>query len=510
MDSDRRKVLLGASGTAGAMLALHPSSARSQTTIDGDQVSFQPSGAGSTIRTMQRKARETVSIQDFGAAMDGTTNDYNAISAALSSGATRIVVPGSGTAYFTKTLNVPAGIELAGEGGTLKVPQGINALNLHAGSSLSNLVIDGTGVDDVAGGSGVVLIGDDCMVRNVLSRNFGFHGFASAAGGVDRCTLTDCKALNCGHRGINLSEGSWYNRIVNFEARNCKRAGIILGYLSNFNIVQNVYIDGYSASVGGAGLWVHMNSDYNLFDGIVIGPQDASGNTCPSMLLGAGCAGNSFTHINIVGAGTRGILLWNQDVDHPELGTFNTTLAGNRFSDISIIGSDAGVSDGILMNGSAARLIANNYFDRIYVDRFYNGIRDANSSTSGIEFKDVRFGIGVSNRKMRIGSSADNYRQGRRDNCRGLTAVGSLALATPEYDPHPGIPSSNVAIVQPYPFPVMVFISGMTGSTGVRINDVNVNSSLHDQGNGMYILLPQQTITLVYSTGVPAWRWFGL
>lgn len=438
--------------------------------------------------------------------MDGLTNDFSAITAALTSGAKRVTVPGSGTAYCTQTLNIPQGVEFIGEGGSLRVPDGINAVNLHDEAKISDLTIDGS---EGSVGSGVILLGDSCTVRNVTVNNFGYHGFASAQGGANRCILIGCRAFNCGHRGINLSEGSWYNRITNFEARNCKRSGIILGYLSNFNIVQSVYIDGYSAAVGGAGLWIHMNSDYNLFDDVVIGPQESVGDTCPSLLLGAGSCGNSFSRIKILGAGTRAVLLWNQDVDHLELGTFNTPLAGNRFSDLSLIGTDTPSSSGILMNCDGEHPIKNNFFDMIYLDRFANGIREQNMPTEGIEFSNFRFGVGVA-RKMQVGSLANNYSAGRRTNCVGLTGIGSLALPMNEYEPHPNVPASNVSIVQPYPFSVMVFISGLAGSTGVKINGVNVNSTLHDQGNGTYILLPQQTITLTYSSGVPAWRWFGL
>ncbi|WP_242112780.1 right-handed parallel beta-helix repeat-containing protein [Luteimonas aquatica] len=512
MDADRRKMLIGVSGATGALLAAHPPAAQSQTTISAEEVSFLQAGMGAVPRTVQAKLRETVSIRDFGAVMDGVTDDYAAIAAALASGARRVTVPGLGTAYYTRTVNVPPGVELIGEGGTLRVPQRINALNLLDEATVSDLTIDGTQVDDAIGGSGVILLGDGCTVRNVTSKNFGYHGFASGPGGADRAVILGCRAFNCGHRGINLSEGSCYNRITNFEARNCRRAGLILGYLSNFNVIQGLYIDGHSASVGGAGLWAHMNSDYNIFDDIVIGPQDTTGNKCPALLLGAGCVGNSFSRIKIFAAGLRGILLWNQDVDHPELGTFNTPLAGNRFSDISIIGTDVieDLSSGIVMNSDEGQVVQNNIFDRVYIDRFKDGVLDQDGLTNGIEFSNFRFGAGIANRRMRVGNLANRYRTGRRFNCAGLTGMGSLALATAEYEAHPAVPASNVELVQPYPFPVMIFLSGLAGSTGVKIDGVNVNSVLHDLGNGTYTLLPQQTITLTYSSGTPAWRWFGL
>lgn len=46
-------------------------------------VGFKQAGTGAVSRTVQDKLRETVNVSDFGAVGDGTTNDYAAISAAL-------------------------------------------------------------------------------------------------------------------------------------------------------------------------------------------------------------------------------------------------------------------------------------------------------------------------------------------------------------------------------------------------------------------------------------------
>lgn len=62
MDSDRRKMLLGASSVTGALLAVSPLAAQSETTISADEVSFSQTGSGAVTRTIQEKARETVSI----------------------------------------------------------------------------------------------------------------------------------------------------------------------------------------------------------------------------------------------------------------------------------------------------------------------------------------------------------------------------------------------------------------------------------------------------------------
>lgn len=50
---------------------------------DASLVTYTPAGAGAVTTTVQAKLRQTVSVQDFGAVGDGTTNDYAAWSAAV-------------------------------------------------------------------------------------------------------------------------------------------------------------------------------------------------------------------------------------------------------------------------------------------------------------------------------------------------------------------------------------------------------------------------------------------
>ena len=70
---------------------------------DASAVTYTPGGAGAVETTVQAKLRQIVSVKDFGATGDGTTDDTAFISAALNSGATTVYFP-SGTYKITASI----------------------------------------------------------------------------------------------------------------------------------------------------------------------------------------------------------------------------------------------------------------------------------------------------------------------------------------------------------------------------------------------------------------------
>ena len=74
---------------------------------DASLVNYTPAGAGAVVTTVQTKLRESVSLQDFGAVGDGSTNDTAAIILALNSGFKNIT--GNGLTYkVTSALTISA------------------------------------------------------------------------------------------------------------------------------------------------------------------------------------------------------------------------------------------------------------------------------------------------------------------------------------------------------------------------------------------------------------------
>jgi hypothetical protein len=81
---------------------------------DAAGVRFIQAGSGAIVRTMQDKAREIVSVKDFGAVGDGTTDDTAAFVAALATGKD-VYIP-AGTYRITSSITLPTKCRLFGAG----------------------------------------------------------------------------------------------------------------------------------------------------------------------------------------------------------------------------------------------------------------------------------------------------------------------------------------------------------------------------------------------------------
>jgi hypothetical protein len=208
-------------------------------------VSYTPGGTGAVITTVQTKLRETVSVTDFGAVGNGTTDDYAAFQAAINalpvSGGT-IIIPAttSNSWKISQTLNVRKKVHMIGQiakgtgekGTTLVFPANTSGIVFNSyntslyqtvasdpllpgayGSILENVALYGDKAGSSTAADGVVV---RCTMecRGVAVRNFYRYGFriyadlgagGSIEGDANQWMLNRCDAIANGDHGVYVN-----------------------------------------------------------------------------------------------------------------------------------------------------------------------------------------------------------------------------------------------------------------------------------------------------------------
>lgn len=77
-------------------------------------VAFLQAGSGARVRSMEAKARDVVSVLDFGATGDGVTDDTAAFDAAIATGRT-VIVPYTDAGYAVSNIRVVDNMQVVGE-----------------------------------------------------------------------------------------------------------------------------------------------------------------------------------------------------------------------------------------------------------------------------------------------------------------------------------------------------------------------------------------------------------
>jgi len=104
-------------------------------------VGYQLSGTGTVSTTVQAKLRQTVSVEDFGAVCDGTTDDANAFQLALNySAANKCYLTWTGNMAVKSTVTCPGAIKIIGRGLDSTI------LTLFNNASLRTTIQSGSGV----------------------------------------------------------------------------------------------------------------------------------------------------------------------------------------------------------------------------------------------------------------------------------------------------------------------------------------------------------------------------
>lgn len=161
---------------------------------------------GGVARTQHAKNLETLTVTDFGAVGNGSTDDTAAIQAALTAAAGKVLTIPQGTYKVTSGLSVPANTTIYGYGATLSCTSSqFTALTFVNGGAVYGLTLVGPASATYdANGTGIKCSGTNNApaaptfvnaptVRDCTIKNFGYHGVLltyTNGGSVERCSIT--------------------------------------------------------------------------------------------------------------------------------------------------------------------------------------------------------------------------------------------------------------------------------------------------------------------------------
>jgi len=206
--ADRGNKLLSFDGSGNVQTLLSTTNAAT----DATNVTYTATGTGAVGRTVQSRLTETVSVKDFGAKGDGTTDDTAAIQSALNSGSVDVYLP-KGT-YIVTALTISATLRFHGEG-TLK--RSASASSYMLSISVSNVTVDGISFDGAGAGStigttnqsegAIIAYGTDSTapVVNINVRNCkidGLAGFGIRVNYASNVRIENNLIDNCGYAAI--------------------------------------------------------------------------------------------------------------------------------------------------------------------------------------------------------------------------------------------------------------------------------------------------------------------
>jgi hypothetical protein len=282
-------------------------------------------GTAQVSRPVQTKLQESVSVDDFGAKGDGTTNDTVSIQNALNSGIKQVNFVAGKTYLINGGLTCStAGLNITATGATIKLKNSASSLSMLTLTGANSTVNGGTwdgnkangnSAGDVYSSFNIRMAADYCTVKNITSINtwgMSIKGFGSFMSALSN------NIKNTGIYGIYFDGNSSVSHYGNKAIGNTidMSDGIISG---GQNQGQGIL---FTAGTG------QNQIDWELSENNITGPQTSVGDQGINLAVRGknGIVSNNLTRYGAMGFSEGGP---------------NTVIDGNRF--LNVLGIQYGI-----------------------------------------------------------------------------------------------------------------------------------------------------------------------
>lgn len=345
--------------------------------------SFVQAGSGSVIRTMQNKAREIVSLEDFGATGDGVANAMPALAAALAAGHKQIrLVPGKTYKMDGSLTIAQVGIRIEADGANVilgnTLAAGDNAFIIAAsdfawqGGNLTAAVrVTGFRVDSAGGDI------SDFSFEGINFNEFFYDivgiGDSAANRNVKNLTIRGCSGIapvgvNAGHflainvDGVTMADNEvagGYNSSV-YGAQNCTNITITgnreRGVVDTVaNVEAAIQIEGIAVSADTQAVVTGNQCQHDIWLSDAYGVT-VTGNNCRLLRLTVGNPGTTGGKDNLF-TGNRCAAIIVQEFGTAGANRVSAEFRGNQIdpNGISILGTP--LAFGIFIDGAVCERI---------------------------------------------------------------------------------------------------------------------------------------------------------
>lgn len=358
---------------------------------------FLQSGSGAVERTYQNKAREVISVKDFGAVGDGVADDTSAIQAAINS-LTSGIVEFPHASYKCRQVTLQSNVSMRGNNSTItSALLGTQiAQPIFLGSDKSNISIDGFNFVDsgtwtstpfaypTGGGNSVGwtnrhyaiwLSGISNTIQNIEIVNCSATGFLACfrVSKANNVAIHNNSCLSNGESGIRLdvtSNATVFNNLITTLSGNMTAAG-------DTNVSSSKFADGvYLAAV------TYSNVSHNIISDVIrIGiVLEGDGTGTPDLNHNIIVDNNVIFNMNNARGTENNAAIWAE----PPY-SYNCTISNNH-CDNSMVSEASGDKIGIFGYGCTV--------DNNYIEKFEFGVKAINASiTNNYILDSIAYGI---------------------------------------------------------------------------------------------------------------------